>query len=323
MGLSLVARQAPADPPRSVSAGLKFSALLGGRGTQLAWFMLLLALPGIWYCLTTKEVDPFFNFHFLGETKKTTGYVSSLIEGKTEFFEKGLYGMPTERVEIRGIHYWYTGPGGLTYNGTAWGLQQNRHNQWAQVAATIPVEYVAGKPNISRVKGLRREEYGKQAIWASEFWLAVTFGTLAALGIMGSLARGWGITALLAKGHVVTGVLGSVEPLFAGKWTHLRKLHYRYNVGREERWFSLYSRRVDDEMPHGQETVLVHPTKPETGMPLSHIPGQVALEQDGGFSEGEFNSSKYLLLPALCLVGYGWFVLNYLGLYEAPWETLL
>lgn len=322
MGLSLIARQAPADPPRSVSAGLKISALLGGRGAQGAWLLLFLALPGIWYILTSDSVDPFHNFHFWGETKKTTGYVSSLIEGKREYFENGLYGMATERVEIRGIHYWYTGPGNITYTGTAWGLKHNYHNRYADVAATVPVEYVADRPGISRVKGLKREEHGTQAILAGVFWIAVAAGGLALLVILGTLAHGLGVVGLLSKGHVTTGVLGSIEPIGMGKLIHLRKLHYRFQAGHEDRWFCTYSTRVDDEMPHGQEPVLIHPTKTETGLPLSHVPGEVILEQDGGYSEGEFNAYKFLLLPAICLVGYGWFALHYMGLYEAPWESL-
>lgn len=173
-----------APAPRRVSAGLTVSTMLGGSTTQTAWVFLLLALAPIWYVYEDGSIDVMFHFTFLGSTTEVSGEVVDVIEGKRKALGTTDYGMEWERVLIDGIQYEYLGDDAKWHAGFAYGLKQNTHERYTNLGATVPVEYVSGKPSISRVKGLDRTPSAKEPCLAAAFWVAVVIGGIALLGVM-------------------------------------------------------------------------------------------------------------------------------------------
>ena len=294
------------------------STMLGGSTTQGAWFVLLLALAPIWYVYEDGDVDLMYHFTFLGSTTEVSGEVIDVIEGKRKSLGTTDYGMEWESVRIDGIQYKYLGDDARWHAGFAYGLKQNMHERYANVGAIVPVEYVAGKPGVSRVKGLDRTLDYKDPLLSALFWAAVVVGGIALLAVLQSLAEGLGIKNLLSKGSLAYGELKIAESLPILSAANMRKLSYAYHDGEQQQWFNVYSARCDDELLREPEPILYNPRSPKSGLVQSHIPGEVQVDANGGFTEGDSNPYHYLWIPWACTIAYGWFILHVLGISSPP-----
>jgi hypothetical protein len=168
--------------------------------------------------------------------------------------------------------------------------------------ARVTVEYPVGRPEYSRIEGMRRGLLGP---WALLMALLPAVGLLC---VIAGLRKGGLCGKLLREGLPVA---GAVTAKFSTGSSTMGKRDYRVVVefetpGQRSRKVMLTTNHPED-LDNGLCTmVLYDPENPTHALPIGGMPGTVTEDESGSFTGNM--SWNILVLPALSLIGNGWYI---------------
>lgn len=309
--------------PRNVPLPLAVGVYFGGAGMQVACVMLAIALLPIWY-VWRHDMSPTDVFAFFQPTITVQGEVIEIIDGKTR--SSGYIGTDgngydhyLEQVEVDGVRYAYYGPDGKRYAGAAYGIYQySNEEKYANVGASIPVEYVVKDPATSRVLNLKRDPTDTKLIVEWAFWVALVVAGLCVPVILLGLLRGRRALSVLSNGCATYATLVDVASTASSGLTGRRNLTYRLTADGQTYDFKVRSSRQDMELTRKRDPVFYDAQDPARALAVAELPGHLEVDDEGYLTEGEYNPYHFLWMPALCTVGYIWLAACYFGIWEPP-----
>lgn len=281
---------APRHVPLSTTLGLRCAEPLA----QAGWFVLLFALIPLWGVLSRADLAGLWRFR--GELESAPARVTGVEEtGSKEGSRKGRGGTPILRLEYEFER------AGERFHGVSFGAVPR-----PALGSAREVEFPAGRPERSRIRGLRSDVFGPEA---SLMLLFVAAG--GALLVAGAVA-GARTLRLVESGRSATGRKLSIEPLRKsgkGKRRYRAVFEYEIDGGRTQRVESTATRPQAYEDPRGLR-VLYDARRPERARVLDDfalVPSFDALGRVQPLPAGRF--ALALLLPSLTLAGYSaWLV---------------
>ena len=278
------------DPPRDIPLAVVAQLLFGGVLGFLGWFFFGFGMIFFW--IFAMNSDPTAWITFRGKLETATGTVLGADE--TSFSEGGSE--HTDGTRIYAHRYRFT------YQGHAYEGVSYRLGAQAEADGTVTIEFPEGRPQRSRIQGMRSAPFG----WPVLF--VVVFPLIGALFVLGTLWSGWKRLYLLKYGELAQGKLVDKQPTNTSiNDQTVYKLTFAFETSLGQAAQTIVkthetARLTDDEL----ETLLYDPLNPAVGTTLDHLPGAPRIEEDGRISvRNEGSAYLALVLPALTLVGHG------------------
>jgi hypothetical protein len=283
------------DPPRNVPLAVAVQLLFGGVIGFFGWFFFGFGMIFFW--IFAMNTDPAALIAFRGELETATGTVIGAAE--THFSEGGSE--HTDGTPIYSHRYRFTYQG-QPYEGVSYRLGAQ-----AEAGGTETVEFPPGRPQRSRIRGMRSAPFGWPVL------LVVLFPLVGTLFILGKLRWGWRNRYLLKYGELAQGKLITREPTNTSiNDQTVYKLTFAFETSSGQAAQIVVkthetARLLDDEL----ETLLYDPTNPTVGTTLDHLPGSPRIDEDGSVSvRSAIAAYLAIILPILTLVGHGTYVLS-------------
>ena len=260
-------------PPRRVPLSLVIKVLFGGVRGQLGWGIALVGVLVSWiFVLNSEFMTPYY---FNGQVLSAAGKVTRI--EKTSFSEGGNRRRSSEH-PIYAIHYSYQADGGeprtgVSYKATSYGSGPPK------VGPEVIVEYPAGRPDISRIEGLRRKPFA----WFLRF-LAIVPVAGFGLALYGFFS-GLGDWALLSRGHPTTARL-------------LNKRRTGSSVNKQSVWAMTFEYTTIDGATYetvvkthlnenleddAEERLIYNPGRPGQAVLVDSLPGEPQIDSSGNF----------------------------------------
>jgi len=276
------------EPPRTIPLSLAVQMYLGGVGTQIGW--ALLAFGSIFFWTFAWHAD-LSGWRFRdGNVSRVAGELLNC--RPTSYSVGGSDDSSGEPVYANEYHYTVDGAsiGGVSYS----------TGDCAPNPVTI--EYVKGRPEYSRIVGMRRDVLSP---WAVLVALVPGIGlTIAVFGWRSGALR----VKLLRDGVPVAGrVTGKIATRSEtmGRKDYFVTLGFKARDGWEHSVISRTNRPEDLENAVGP-TVLYNPDDPKRALPMASLPGTVSADGSEYFRGAPV--VRYLLLPAASAIVNGWFL---------------
>lgn len=254
------------DPPRDIPLSTKLVVLFGGTFSWFGWFLAGFGM--IFVILFASQADFSSWIYFRGALETSPAIVTASEE--THASEGG--GKHRRGTPIYEHHFKFSF-GGAEYAGTSYctggGLRDNQH---------VTVEFPAGKPDLSRIQGMRRAMFGPFVIFVFIFPLIGL--TLVAV----TLRTGKKNIFLLANGESAQARNTGKEP------THTRvnnRTVYKVWFEFTDRSGGLQKTSTRTSTPEKLEGRAFEPLFYDVNNPvrcafLHNLPGSVALDERGG-----------------------------------------
>lgn len=282
-------------PPRNVPPGVRLRLLFGGFLNQFGWAFFGFGMIFVWIFAVNSDISAIL--HFRGEIDRTTGTVTrSEYTGWNEGGGDNDSGTPIYR-----NYYRFTAPDGTEYEGVSYATGRQK-----QPGAQVTIEYPKGRPDISRIKGMKRNFFGPVGMIAVIFPLAGFFIMLSGFrgGIKGArlLGNGWLALGRL-KSKEDTGGRVNDKPIFkmtfeftaddGGTYEAVAKTHKPWLLEDEEQEILLYDRR-----------------NPSSAVMLDSLPGAPTIDKNGRIRTKKGGGvGASLILPVLTVLGHGGYFL--------------
>jgi hypothetical protein len=267
----------------------------------VGWVALGFSLIFVWMFTLNSDLTSWY--YFRAETETTKGKV--LWSKKTRFSTGGsslsVGGRKVKSSSGRAVYAigYAFNPNGNKYEGTSY------QTGGAPVAGTeVIVEYVTGRPHISRIKGLRRATLGPLGLVATLIPLA------ALLVVVRGLVKGTQAIRLLTIGKLTTGRLISKEPL--GPFGRHQKVpayklvfEFTDEKGQTHRTTTQtqWTERLEDEQ---KEALLYNPQRPGYAVMLDDLPASPRIDEDGDIQlKPAGKPLSCLVVPAITAIGHG------------------
>ncbi len=275
--------------PRSVPLLIRMEVLFGGVMNQMGWFFLGFGLIFVWVFGGNADFNSLLHFQGKSETRK-----GIIIESKkTNFSENDK--------KVYANYYSFQTQNGIEYKGVSYS-----RNKRLSKNDIVNIEYPNGKPNISRIKGMRTAPFS--------FYVAliVCIFPLIGFGLMiGGLKNGIKANNLLANGTLEFGRLISKDmtntrinniPVYkftfefiaddGGTYEAIAKTHL--------------TRNLEDE---NKEPLLYDQYNPSYAIMLDSLPGSPGIDDMGNFQTKNYITAILsLIIPALTIFGHGTFI---------------
>lgn len=261
-------------PPRRVPLSLVIKVLFGGVRGQFGWGIALVGVLISWiFVLNSEFTTPIF---FRGQVLSAAGKVTRI--DKTAFSEGGSRRRRRSGRPIYAIHYSYQTDGGEAQTGVSYKIGSDVSGP-PQVGPEVIVEYPAGRPDISRIEGLRRKPFA----WFLGFLGVVPligFG-LALYGFFGGLGN-W---ALLSRGHPTTARL--LHKRRTGSSVNKQSvwaMTFEYTTIEGETFETVVKTHLNENLEDDAEERLVYnPGRPGQAVLIDNLPGEPQLDSMGNF----------------------------------------
>lgn len=272
--------------PRRVPFSLSVQFLTGGFLNQFGWAFLGFGMIFVWIFVMNADLS---SWYLLKDSRTAEGKVAYCSETNMEENETVVYE----------IGYFFTGPDGVVYRDRSYST-----GNFFSEGTPVSIEYAAGNPGISRIKGLRREAFGPLVLFV------VIFPLVGAGFVIAGLKKGFKALNLIKNGHLAVGKLISKEP------TNTRindEMVYRYIFEFKTdsgRTFQVESRtHLEDVLEDDEqgERLLYDPYNPECAVTLDDLPGSPEIDSSGNFV-ATVAGLKVLLLPAVSVFGHGIYI---------------
>lgn len=281
-------------PPRDVPGGLAAQLLFGGVVGCLGWFFCGFGLIFCWVFAANTDVAAMFAFR--GELETAAGQV---LKGEQTAFSEGG-GEGSSGTPIYALRYQFSYRG-QTYEGVSYQLGAR-----AELPQRVTVEFPVGRPERSRIQGMRTAPFG----WPVLFVLV--FPLVGAGFVLGRLRWGLRSLRLLKHGEIAAARLTLREPTnttINDQRVYRLTFDYETKLGAQAQCVvrTHETRRLtDDEW----ETVLYDPVRPERGTTLDHLPGSPRIAEDGSIAvQNPGRGWLALILPAVTIAGHGSYLL--------------
>jgi hypothetical protein len=281
----------PAPAIRSVPLSAKLAVLFGGALQPLGWLIFGFTMIFVWIFGFNADYRSLLQFR--GELAQASATVTG--SERTSFSEGGSNSRPG--TPIFRVSYEFKDAEGVTRGGTSY-TRGERH----RVGAAAPVEFVPGKPEVSRIQGARTAPFGAGVMFIFLFplvGLLMIFGGLsgglvrAALLTRGKLSRGWvkdkQATSSRVNNEIVYRVTLEFETEDGKAHTFETRTHKTHLLEDEE----------------NGELILYHPANPKLAYPVDLMPAGVRITEEGEYKEPP---KAYLLLaivpPLVVIAGH-------------------
>ncbi|MGD8453005.1 MAG: DUF3592 domain-containing protein [Phycisphaerae bacterium] len=284
-----------ADPPRAVPLLVRGRVLCGGFANQFGWLFLGFGLVFVWIFVGFGDVSSIFIFR--GELDTAMGHVTH--GEKTSFSEGGDEN--NDGTPIYAIHYTFTDEDDRTYDGVSYATGRE-----LDAGANVTIEFPAGSPETSRIRGMRRAPFGALVL------ITWVFPLVGAIFVVAGLRKGVRGGYLLRNGRLAHG------RLLDKKTTNTRinnrmvyKLTFAFEaddgVTYEAIARSHEPEKLEDE---ADELLLYDPLRPEKAVLLDNLPGQPRFDEFGQIRTGSVRAAlRVLILPAVTIIGHGLYAL--------------
>jgi hypothetical protein len=270
-------------PPRDVPLSLRLHMILGGAFAQCGWLFLAIGLAVAWFIVEAADFASLWQFY--GKLESTRGTVLRSEETNYTENEQRVY-----EVHYQFVHDKHP------YLGTSYSRVRP-----PAVGAAVTVEFPVGRPERSRIKGMRSN---MAAPWIAIFFLHPLAGLLI---VVYSVRSGRRALRLLQFGEVAFADKTAQE---ATNVTHNKRRAHKFTYAftaadgttHEASFTSCHPERLTD---HGQ-MLLYDPSSPIHALPLEEMPGQPRLDEAGYVKpRSGVTALLSLVLPAATVIGHG------------------
>ncbi|MGH8567918.1 MAG: DUF3592 domain-containing protein [Gammaproteobacteria bacterium] len=269
-----------APPPRPVPFLLRAQVLFGGVFSIIGWIFFSFGM--IFAVVFGSLADLTSWYHFRGPLATAGGTLlevteTSASENKTRIYAY-KYSFRAEGANYEGVSY----------------LPGRQHEPGEQVT----LEYVEGNPSLSRIRGMRRAEFGPWVLFV------LIFPGLGFIFILVSLRGGLKANRLLRNGKLAWGELVSKEPT-STRINNRTVFKLTFDFQPEEGGHaqavarSHEPEKLQDEQ---RERLLYDPFHPETAVLLDALPASPAIDMTGNLqTRNPVFAALTLLLPGIPL----------------------
>lgn len=277
----VAARLAP--PPRRVPLTLAARALLGGAA--FAWIWLAFGSSIATAFLLKTDLGSWLAFR--GERVAVPAVVTGCAAtGASEGGGKGRSGTP-----IYANRYAFDAGGGER-EGVSYAL-----GECLEAGAEVQVEFPAGRPERSRIVGMRRAWFGPEVAFVLVFPLA------GLLLLFFSLRKGWRELRLLRRGKLALGTLvGKEATNVSVNKQRVMKLRFALETerGRQEVLVKTHLTGAVEDEP--RERILYDPERPERAAAWDLLSGHPRVDFAGGLEPAGLRGLLLAIAPPLLAV---------------------
>lgn len=273
---------------RRVPISVSLQTLFGGIFNQFGWIFFSFGMIFVW--VFVPEVD--FTFvYFWGETTTVTGYVSRVED--TNFSEN-------DRPVIN--HYYsFRALDGNEYvdNSYTTGMEYAEGTK-------VEIEYPKGKPEYSRIVGMRREKIGLLVLFVC------LFPAIGLIIIIFGIKSGRKISRLLKRGSLTTGKLKSkTRTNTTINEQRVYKLTFSFfDEDKQEHFVSENTHITTKLEDDAEERILYNPTDPKQAVLIDNIPGLPRIEQGAIFPGSLRKAILVSIIPILSILIHGFILLE-------------
>lgn len=271
-------------PPRRVPLSLTIVNLCNGLA-QIGWAVFGFTMIFFWAFVGNADLS-FITFR--GEIGTTSGVVTGTAET----------GASEDDQAVSANHYEYS-VAGVRYKGTSYTTGGS-----AAPGEEVTVQYKEGKPERSRILGMRRAHFGPFVLFVTIFPLVGFF--VLYFGIRSGIRR----AHLLRTGMFTTGKLVDKEPTnMTVNDRRVYELTFEFTSRDGRRCAASASTsdssRLEDD---SQEPLLYDPDNPSNAYLLDEVPGRPELDGTGELVGRPIAALLAMILPALVIAGHGYVV---------------
>jgi hypothetical protein len=272
-------------PPREVPLGIKLTELFGGTNAFIGWFFLLVGLPFAWIFAANGDYS---GWRYHGALQTATARASAC--RGTNFSEGGSNhrrGHPVYETEF------FFQDSGRTIVSSSYGWDCYQAGQDA------PVEFPPGRPDLARVRGMRR------ALMPPSVVFVLIFPLIGLIFVVVSLRTGLRDIRLLQIGVVGRGtVVGkrATNTRVNNRILYELDMAFKDAFGKTARF---KTRTCFPEVleAEGAHNVFYDPDRPEDAIAVDTLPESLRADYSGGLaSEGWGPIIRALVVPALVLL---------------------
>jgi len=278
---------------RHVPFLLKCQVLFGGWESWFGWLFFGLGLIFFW--IFTLNADVSF-LTMRGNLKSAEGVLSR--SERTKASEGGTN--RSKRTPIYANYY------SFNYDGKRFKGVSYATGGQLRSGAPVMVEFVAGNPTISRIKGMRRAAFGPGGL------VAVIFPSIGLGFLLFGMKKGFKAARLLSDGVLAYGTLKSKTDT-ATQYNRKSVCKMVFDFPTEDGQIHQITTRTsepekleDDKL----EPLLYRRCRPSEAITLDDLPGSPQIDEmgrlKGGSIKGFFGA---LAFPALTLLGHGTYLL--------------
>ncbi|MHC4692645.1 MAG: DUF3592 domain-containing protein [Planctomycetota bacterium] len=283
-----------ARPPRSVPLSVRLRVLFGGFLNQFGWIFFGFGLIFVWAFTLNADLTGWYLFR--GQLDTTEGKTIDCT--KTLFNEGGS--KHSKGTPVYAIRYAFTAADGTEYIG----LSYVTGKQFKQGQA-VTVEYPQGKPQTSRIKGMRQKPVGLFGIFPA------VFPMIGLLFIIGGMRKGIKANRLLTLGEQTTGKLKSKERTNTKVNKKIvYKLTFEFNTLEGMTYEVLVKTHETGKLEdQEEEPLLYNPMRPSYAVMLDDLPGNPRINENGNIQAGSAAGTIMLLIiPLATIIGHGIYI---------------
>ncbi len=269
-------------PPRTVPFLLRTQVLFGGVFSFIGWFFFAFGM--VFAVVFSSSADVTSWYHFRGPVGTANGTLLEVTETNAS----------ENNVRIYSYKYSFRAEG-ADHEGVSY-LPGRQH----EPGEAVVVEYVEGNPALSRIRGMRRAEFGPWILFV------MIFPLVGFIFILVSLRGGLKANRLLAHGKLAWGELLSKEPTntrINNRVVYKLTFEFQPEEGGHAQAVarSHMPEKLQDEK---RERLLYDPFRPEKAVLLDSLPASPAIDMAGNLQPRRpVAAALTLLLPGIPLAG--------------------
>ncbi|OAD22760.1 conserved hypothetical protein, membrane [Candidatus Thiomargarita nelsonii] len=268
---------------RNIPIIIKCNLVFGGILSQFGWFFFGFGLILFWVFAMNADLS---FLHFTGKiTTITTGIA-------TDSFKTGA---SENQISIFENHYKFTTREGRHFEGFSYSTGGD-----IPIGTILTVEYPEGKPQYSRIKGMRRQIFGLGALFV------VIFPLIGLALMFPGIKRGTRSIKLLKNGELTKGQFVSMVPTnitFNEQTLYKFTFRFKDNLGNE-----FFISEID--VPYQKEkSILYLKNNPNYAIMLDSSTLSLSINEEGKIEFSSPVEPFYLMIiPLLTLVGHGSYI---------------
>jgi hypothetical protein len=283
-----------AGPPRNVPLSVRIRVLFGGFLNQFGWIFFGFGLVFVWAFTLNADLTSWYRFQ--GQLDITEGKV---IGSKKTLFSEGEKSHYKD-THVYAIHYAFTAADGTEYKDLSY-ITGKQFEQGQKVS----VEYPQGKPQISRIKGMRRKPVGFFG------FLPALFPLIGLLFIIRGIKKGIKANRLLTLGEQTTGKLKSKEKTKTKvDKKPVYKLTFVFNTPDGMTYEAMAKTHETGKLEdQTEEPLLYEPMRPSYAVMLDDLPGNPRINDNGNIQAGSAAGPiMMLIIPLATIIGHGIYI---------------
>ena len=274
---------------RNIPISTRCSILFGGFKNQFGWSLFAFGMIFFWAFAMNSDLS---FLHYTGEIITIEGIATKSIEIDASEGE----------VNVIKNYYMFKTEDGLEIEGFSYAT-----GQAIQAGEAIIVEYPEGKPQYSRIKGMRRQIFGAEVLWV------VLFPFIGLIFMFFGIKRSKRVLRLLKNGELTKGKLISrvrTNTRINGRLVCKLTFRFKDYLGNE------FEHREKTHMPYlledqREESLLYLRHRPSYAVMLDSLPFSVSINADGKIESTPFRRLLFLMfIPLLTLVGHGYYAVS-------------